>query len=245
MNRILIISFTILCLGPGAIAQGTFELSLTNPQIKIGQQTQLMMRIIAGPADQVEWPQIGDTLTKEIEVVKSSKVDTTFEGDDLKQVLTQTLTITSFDTGYFPIEPLLAKMNGDIISSNPTLLSVAGVKLDSAIAIRDIKAIAEVPFSLKEWLIENWKWLVGGLLAIILITILAYWHSLRKKPVEEAIRIEPQKPPYEWATERIEELERQKLWQNGKTKDYYSGLTDIVREYIERQFFIPALEQNL
>ena len=43
-------------------------------------------------------------------------------------------------------------------------------------------------------------------------------------------------------TER--KLEDQKLWQNGQVKLYQINLSEIVREYIENQVFIPALEST-
>ncbi|MBL7893041.1 MAG: hypothetical protein JNL63_10450, partial [Bacteroidia bacterium] len=36
----------------------------------------------------------------------------------------------------------------------------------------------------------------------------------------------------------------EKLWQEGKVKQYHSRLTDILRLYIEARFKIPALEQT-
>jgi hypothetical protein len=35
-----------------------------------------------------------------------------------------------------------------------------------------------------------------------------------------------------------------KLWQADRVKDYYSELTDIVREYIEAQFGVQAVEMT-
>jgi hypothetical protein len=37
-------------------------------------------------------------------------------------------------------------------------------------------------------------------------------------------------------------LEDKKLWQNGKIKEYYSELTDIIRRYLQQQHGIEAME---
>ena len=54
----------------------------------------------------------------------------------------------------------------------------------------------------------------------------------------------PAIPPYTKAIDSLENLRQQKLWQAGKTKEYYSSLTDIAREYIEGQFDVNAVEMT-
>lgn len=39
-------------------------------------------------------------------------------------------------------------------------------------------------------------------------------------------------------------LKGMQLWQNGREKDYYTGLTDILREYIDRRFGVNAVEMT-
>ena len=39
-------------------------------------------------------------------------------------------------------------------------------------------------------------------------------------------------------------MDKKLLWQNNKTKEYYSELTEIVRGYIERELKVPALENT-
>ena len=54
----------------------------------------------------------------------------------------------------------------------------------------------------------------------------------------------PVTPPYDKAIGDLESLKQQKLWQVGKLKEYYSGLSDIAREYIEGQFNVNAVEMT-
>jgi len=49
-------------------------------------------------------------------------------------------------------------------------------------------------------------------------------------------------PPHEIALQALEELKNEKLWQKGLIKEYYTRLTDILREYIEVRFNIRAIE---
>jgi bifunctional N-acetylglucosamine-1-phosphate-uridyltransferase/glucosamine-1-phosphate-acetyltransferase GlmU-like protein len=54
----------------------------------------------------------------------------------------------------------------------------------------------------------------------------------------------PKIPPYVTALEALETLRLKKLWQADKVKEYYSELTDIVRQYIEAQFGVQAVEMT-
>ena len=42
----------------------------------------------------------------------------------------------------------------------------------------------------------------------------------------------------------MKELDAKELWQKNKIKQYYVELTDILRNYIERELNIPALEST-
>jgi hypothetical protein len=51
-----------------------------------------------------------------------------------------------------------------------------------------------------------------------------------------------QGPPWQIALQNLDSLEDKKLWQNGKIKEYYSELTDIIRHYLHEQHGIEAME---
>jgi hypothetical protein len=46
------------------------------------------------------------------------------------------------------------------------------------------------------------------------------------------------------ALERLRSLQSEQLWQRGKIKEYHSGVTDILRLYIEGRFGFAALEST-
>ena len=54
----------------------------------------------------------------------------------------------------------------------------------------------------------------------------------------------PKIPPHVVAIKAFEELKNRKLWQNGKYKQYYTALTDILRSYIAGRWGIGALEMT-
>lgn len=42
----------------------------------------------------------------------------------------------------------------------------------------------------------------------------------------------------------LEEIKKEKLWQSGKTKEYYTQLTDTIRNYLDGELGISAMEQT-
>lgn len=51
-------------------------------------------------------------------------------------------------------------------------------------------------------------------------------------------------PPYQLAMQRLEHLRGENLWQNGQEKEYYTRLTDILRDYLQGRFGINAMEMT-
>jgi hypothetical protein len=56
------------------------------------------------------------------------------------------------------------------------------------------------------------------------------------------INIQTQGPPWQNALQSLNLLDSKKLWQQGKIKEYYTELTDIIRHYLHQQHAIEAME---
>lgn len=54
----------------------------------------------------------------------------------------------------------------------------------------------------------------------------------------------PKVPPHVKALEALENLHQKKLWQQDKTKAYYSELSDILRTYFEEEMNFNAMEMT-
>ena len=54
---------------------------------------------------------------------------------------------------------------------------------------------------------------------------------------------EPKLPPHEQAIKELDEIKQQKLWQQGRSKEYYTLITDTLRKYIKERFGINAMER--
>ncbi len=231
----------------------TPEATLDKDRILIGQQTQLVLSVMypaaSGTVPVVGWPTVSDTLTGKIDVVRESGVDTLPPNAQNGQAtikLTRTLSITSWDSGYWAVPPFVFTINGDTVETKPMLLTVNTVEVDtSATTIRDIKEIYDVPYGWKDWVRDNWHWLAGGAVVAGLLAWGTMWYVRRRRTPKSVVAVaEPAKPLHVRTLLALEEVDKKKLWQQGLVKDYHSAVTDILRGYIEDRFQVPALEST-
>src|ERR1035437_3177468 len=246
-----LITFAFLLFASPLFSQNiTATAELDSNSILIGKQAKIKLRV-EYKTDQgnikIDFPKIADTIIKQIEVVGKSKVEKIIpDSSNMSRLAqTQTIIITSFDSGYYAIPPFKFIINGDSnkpIETAPLLLAVHTVAVDTTIAIKDIKPPIDVPFNWREYLPYIYMG-IGALavLAGIIYLIIYYLRKRKKKPVPEIIV--PKIPAHVTALERLEKLKEDKLWQQGKLKEYHSELSDIIRQYIEHRFYIHAMEQ--
>ncbi|MFH1319463.1 MAG: hypothetical protein ABII90_02265 [Bacteroidota bacterium] len=209
--------------------------------ILIGDHVHLNLKAKYPTGDIINWPLITDTITGQIEVVERTQFDTVLTQDKKNTILSQSLIITSFDSGFFVIPPFQFSVKRDtanITETEPLLLTVHTVQVDTALAIKDIKSPLEIPLTIEE--ILPYILAVVGVISLILIII--YLYKKHKKKPERIIFKKPKEPPHLIALRKLKELEDSKLWQQNKIKPYYSDLTEIVRTYIEHRFNIIAME---
>lgn len=84
------------------------------------------------------------------------------------------------------------------------------------------------------------------MLALFLICVIAYIvkRIRAKKSLIPFKKEEPKLPPHEQAIKELDEIKQQKLWQQGRSKEYYTLITDTLRKYIEDRFGISAMEMT-
>lgn len=195
----------------------------------------------------VEWRQFNDTLGKSIYVKNVGDV-TKQDIKDQKMVLTRHLTLTAFDSGYVSIPEIAISYNkGGEDSTRHYLYSdeykiyVQAQAVDTTQAFKEIVAPISQNITLKE--IIPWVVIVviiGGVVFLIVITI-----KRSKKKVKVVVpKKKPKIPAIVTARAKLSDMKNNELWNSSKTKDYYTELTDIAREYLEGQFEIDAIEMT-
>ncbi len=202
--------------------------TIDTTNIRIGEQ--FIYKISVEGTENVIIPKLS---LKGLEVVDSLKMDT------IKNKLIKKYVLTGFDSGAFYIPQQQIFIRNQAYLTDSLLINVTTVPIDTTkIKKFPIKGIKGESYRFDDF--KNYiYWLLGVLL---LIGLLLYFFVFRKKKQEEIKEIVPLIPPYEEAIEKLKSLDNKLLWQNNKIKQYYSELTDIVRNYLGRDIEIPTLE---
>lgn len=223
------------------------SVSLSTDEIKIGEQSVLKLLFQAQKADSVRWIAWLDTLSKHIDVVRVGSIDTLVDSLVKEKVLyRQEVYITSFDSGLYPIIPLVVYCNNIPYESSAMLLEVQTIAVDTTKAIFDIKKPLEVQYSWWDWLKDH---ALEVFLSVVALAMLAFliWYFYRKhknRPSQVPITPEVFIPPHELALQKLHALKAEGLWQHGQYKTYHSNISDIIRTYIEQRFQVSAMEQT-
>ena len=217
--------------------------SIDSTMLMLGDQTDLHLSVTHEASERVQMPVFGEMLQEGIEIVDRSAVDTTALPDGRVQ-MTQDLTLTSFKDSLFAIQPLYVTSGEDTFWTEPMALNVIQpFEVDSSLAITDIKDIEKAP--IWWWGIFRWVLLALG---CVLLAVGGYylwrWYRKHRKPEEETIDPELLRPADEVALEKLDEIKAQKIWKDGKVKEYQTELTDVVREYIGRRFDVHSTEKT-
>lgn len=214
-------------------------------RILIGDQLRYTLEVRQPENTAVAFPALSDTLAQGVEIVSSLPADTTRAGEEGIRVRKEYL-ITAFDTGRYEISPLAFtwKENGSIQTgyTNYVYLEAgrAGITPADSTEFFDIKTPYSAPVSFREilpWLLVILFLAVAGVLGN------RYFRS-RRKGKAAFVPVKPAEPPWQIAFREMEELKKEKLWQQGKTKEYYTRLTDILRRYIYGMYGIHSPERT-
>jgi hypothetical protein len=220
----------------------TASVKIDTTLIRIGEQFHVHLNATAPAGTKLLFPVLPDSI-KKLEIVQRSKIDTTKSADGKINSYHQQLTVTSFDSGFYVIEPIpfYYQSSGkptDSVLTEAQLITVRTIPVDTTQAIKDIKATLDVPLTWKEIL----PYVLGALvLAGLIILTIREVKRRKKKVVEVKVKI-PSRPAHEIALEELKRTEEEKLWQQGYFKKYHSAISDIIRTYIEHRFSINALE---
>ncbi len=230
----------------GAAAPVSITASLDSAYILMGKQTALKLDIVQDRGVQGTFiNNNGDTLPREVEVIRALKPDTTDLGSNREEIKRE-LIIQSFDSGLYTIPPFVYVAGNDTFTSNALALKVMPVAVDSMATIHDYAGVAKpntrIWDYLPDFIVEYW-WIF--LIVLLLAAALFVW--LRYIKGKKAIPLVPKKkpvPPYEVAMQALNRLKSEKLCENGHEKEYYTRLTEILRIYLDKRFGINAMEMT-
>lgn len=232
MRKGLVIIFAI-CGSVLNAQSGFFKARLDTFQILIGEAMHLELSAELPSREAYQWPVL-DTLSQVV-ILESGALDTLDESAGLK--LQQTLTITSFDTGVVTIPALPLKQGDKTWLTEERKIAVALPESGQKEDYFDIKGLLNVK--------RPWYWYLWFLIPVLVLALLVWvWQKYRRREPRSTVSKEPAVPPHLEAYQALDELESEKLWQNGKYKRYYSQLIDILRRFLARRYGMKTMEST-
>lgn len=219
------------------------DISIDSAAILIGEQTAIHLTVTTDNGNEVIIPIPGDTLMTGVEVLSVSAPDSSLIEND-KLLIKQDILVTSFDSALYLLPPFIVIDKNDTVYSDRVALKVSTIPVDTSKPDQfyDIKNTWIPPFVLADY----YPVIFGVLFALLLICIVGYilQRIKNKQPIMPFMKPEPKLPPYEQALKDLNEIKLQKLWQQGRNKEYYTLVTDVLRKYIAERFGINAMEMT-
>lgn len=237
MNRLIVIVFILLTANITQAQRTQASVSSDTMRMLIGDQTKIRLQANHNPNKSVVYPELTQQNLGGLMVIDIARIDTIKKTPTV--ITEQAVTVAAFDSGFYKIPPLPYKVyfNGKLqetVYSKPVEIIVSTMVVDTTY-MAAIKPIQEAPYTFSEFI----PYLIGLLFLLALGFIL---FRIRNSKQEEVEQPEIIIPAHEIANTKLFKLKEEKLWQQGKIKEYHSQVTYIVREYLENRFGVNALE---
>jgi len=153
--------------------------------------------------------------------------------------------ISTFEVGEFEIPPLSFSYSFPPDSTKHELktrklkILVESLKPSEEGDIRGIKDPLVLPGNYRKWII----WGSIGFASLVLAGALFYiWRRKRAGKGLLPEKIVPPRPAHEIALEELTAIKESSLLQEGKVKEYYVQISEVIRRYVEGRYFIVAME---
>ena len=244
----MLLCFLLPLMGGGvsAKAQVQVDVKLDSAQMFIGQQMNLRLSVTFDAKQKLQLPDIkkGQELVPNIEVVDLSTPDTVVLNEGKRFTVSQDYTITAWDSALYSLPPLQVMVDTARHESNRLALKVYTVDVDTLHLDQYFppNGIMELPFLWDEWRMV----MFGGVLFLLMLACIAYlWYLVKHgKPIVRFVRRKKKLPPHQVAMTEIERIKSERKWAEEDSKEYYTLLTDTLRNYIRDRYGFNAMEMT-
>ena len=151
--------------------------------------------------------------------------------------------ITSFEEGIYELPQIaIGRVSEDgvidTLMFDPVRLEVKTMPVDTAtFTPHDIKGQIRYPLTFA----ELFPWICGILLLAILVVLVVRLIRRRISAGSADVRKDP---AHIVALRKLDEYRGSQMWAPDKQKLFYSGITDVLREYISERYGISAMEMT-
>ncbi len=256
----ILIALSVFMATPMVGQRASAHATIQPTEILIGEQALIDLKVITPKDKVISFPVYEEEIIPGIEVIAMLPPDTVIENNVM--TLNFRYVVTSFDSTLYHV-PFLPIFDGtDTIFSNSFGLKVTSPELsDSTLSyldkinrgetdsidfkqlqINEIKPIRKAPFVWTDFLWILWL-VLGAALLLALIGLIIYL-IVKKKKKGYIFKPPVVLPAHVRAAKELDKLKSEKIWQQGREKEFYSKLTDILRRYIYEREGINAMEMT-
>ncbi|MDE6858944.1 MAG: cell wall anchor protein [Duncaniella sp.] len=245
MNKLLVILFAVLGINTAVAVAPTIKVSLDSAYLLMGKTTPLHVELVNDESASGQLLIPKDSLCDKVEILKILNADTSSIGSGRREIKLEIL-LQSFDSGVYRLNPVKYVEGSETIASNQPVLKVLPVAVDSLETIHDYADVADIDRSfidyLPDFVVDYGLWILAVIIVLGLGGYIFYVVKRKKNPFAAA----PEKPvpPYEKAVQELNRLRGEKLCEQGREREFYTRLTDILRIYLQGRFGINAMEMT-
>ena len=256
----ILIALSIFTATPVVGQRASAHATIQPTEILIGEHALIDLKVITPKDKVISFPVYENEIIPGIEVIAMLPPDTVIENNVM--TLNFKYVVTSFDSTLYHV-PFIPVFDGtDTIFSNSFGLKVTSPELsDSTLSyldkinrgetdsidfkqlqINEIKPIKKAPFVWTDFL---WiLWLILGVALLLALIGLIIYLIVNKKKKGYFFTPPVVLPAHVRAANELDKLKAEKIWQQGREKEFYSKLTDILRRYIYEREGINAMEMT-
>ena len=246
MKRIIYIIVLLIafCVGNVKAQNVVLNAEIDTFQMMIGEQTRIRLELSVDTGYRVVMPEPAKELMPGIEVLEKKR-DIKQINANRRNVYTDEYLITSFDSTLYNIPPFKVEVDSNEYFSNSLALAVYTLPIDTT-NLQNICGPKDVWDVELTW--EEYRDSVHLAIIVLFLALALAWVVVRfvkNKPIIRIVKIKPKKPSHIVALNKIESIKNDETWRNdGDVKDFYTRLTDALREYMHDRFGFNASEMT-
>ncbi|MDD2594938.1 MAG: hypothetical protein PHD11_03875 [Bacteroidales bacterium] len=227
------------------IPEGMLPSKLSKDTILIGDQVTWSMNLDLKEGQECYFEQPEDPVAQGVETIERLTMDT-LSLKKGKLDIEGRMVLTAFDSGSYFLPPVLAMVSNsdgsvDTMFFDGPVLEVTTVPIDTAtFKPFDIKGQIKYPVTFRELM----PWI--GLVLLLAAIVYAICRFVKYRKENRTFFGKPivKDPPHIVALRSLEKIRGQKLWQNNRQKQFYTAVTDTLRQYISDRYHVSAMEQT-
>lgn len=247
MKKTIFISLLLALLAGVAMAQNHVSVNaeIDSCQRLIGEQARIKLKVGVDTNKKALLPLFDKEIIDGVEIVEKLPNDTQILNDGKRLLITEEYVVTSFDSALYVIPPFEVLVDGVPFYSEELALAVYMMPVDTTnleqfFPPKDIWAV--------ELTWDDYKAPVGYSILFILLAAVLAWVTIRfinNKPIIRIVKLKPKLPAHVVALNEMERIKSDTGWRTaGSSKEYYTAITDALREYMNERFAFNATEMT-